>query len=59
MRELRKKRALSQERPAHAAGLDRTYVQGIDEAAGNPSLKNIVKIARALEVEPAALFKGM
>jgi transcriptional regulator with XRE-family HTH domain len=56
VRALRKQRELSQEALAFACELDRTYVSGIERGERNPSLTNILKIARALSTRPAELF---
>jgi transcriptional regulator with XRE-family HTH domain len=56
LRFLRLKANFSQEELAHASGLDRTYVGGIERGERNPSLKNIVRLAEALKVEVSALF---
>jgi transcriptional regulator with XRE-family HTH domain len=61
-RQVRKHRLLlgiSQERLAHLAGLDRTYIGGIERGERNPSLRNISKIAKALDVEMGVLFSGL
>ena len=57
VRELRRQRGLSQERLAAEAGLDRTYVGGIERGERNVALLNIVKIARALGVPPTRLLE--
>lgn len=56
MRSLRRQKGWSQERLAEETGLHRTYIAGIERGLRNPSLKNIVKIAQALDVTPAALL---
>ncbi|HEX7118010.1 MAG TPA: helix-turn-helix transcriptional regulator [Longimicrobiales bacterium] len=59
VREIRRERGLSQEKLAAAAGLDRTYVGGIERGERNVALINIVKLARSLGVEPAELLKHL
>ncbi len=56
IRELRLRTGLSQERFAAQAGLDRTYYAGIERGERNPSVKQLAKIATALEVPIGALF---
>jgi len=58
IRALRLRTGLSQERFAARAGLDRTYYAGIERGERNPSVKQLAKIATALEVPIAALFTG-
>jgi transcriptional regulator with XRE-family HTH domain len=57
VRVLRQARGLSQEALALAAGLDRTYIGGVERGERNISLLNIQKIAQALNVSPADLLK--
>lgn len=57
LREARKARGFSQEGFAHAVDLDRTYIGGIERGERNPGLKVIVRIADALGLEVAELFK--
>jgi transcriptional regulator with XRE-family HTH domain len=56
LRKAHKGRKLSQEAVALKAGLDRSYVGGIERGENNVSLINIVRLAEALEVEAAELF---
>ena len=58
LRALRRARGHSQEGFADLVGLDRTYVGGIERGERNPSLKAILAIARALEVEAGELFRA-
>jgi transcriptional regulator with XRE-family HTH domain len=57
VRVLRQARGLSQEALALAAGLDRTYIGGIERGERNISLLNIQKIVQALNVSPADLLQ--
>lgn len=56
IRNLRLARNLSQEGLAFKAGVHRTYLGSIERGERNPSLKNIVAIANALEVTLVQLF---
>jgi transcriptional regulator with XRE-family HTH domain len=47
---------LSQEELADRAGLDRTYVSGIERGARNPSLKILQKVADALGADLDVIF---
>ena len=56
MRTIRKSRELSQEALADLCDLDRTYISGIERKRRNLSIRNIQRIAEALEVDPSALL---
>lgn len=58
VRELREVLELSQEAFAHKAGLDRTYVSGVERGRRNPTLDVLYRLADALEVEVRDLFPG-
>lgn len=45
----------SQEDFAHHAGIDRTYISGLERGVRNPTLDMIVKLAHGLGVAPSAL----
>ena len=57
VRDLRKKRKLSQEQLAHVANVHRTYIGMIERAEKNITLLNIEKIATALDVSVDDLLK--
>jgi transcriptional regulator with XRE-family HTH domain len=59
LRRLREERGFSQESLAGHAGLHRTYVGAIERGERNVSLLNIVKLARALNVDVRELFEGI
>lgn len=56
LRTLRMDLGWSQEEFAHRAGLDRTYVSGVERGVRNPTLDVITKFAATLEVDIADLF---
>jgi transcriptional regulator with XRE-family HTH domain len=58
IRELRARSGLSQELLAHRAGLDRTYISGVERGERNISIVNIEKLAAALNVTVAYMFSG-
>lgn len=51
MKRLRKERGWSQEALADAAGLDRTYVSGIERITRNPTITVVQRVATALECD--------
>jgi transcriptional regulator with XRE-family HTH domain len=53
----RERLGVSQEELADRAGIHRTYLGGVERGERNIGLQNIVRIARALGVSPADLFK--
>jgi len=53
---LRKQAGLTQEALAHAAGLHWTYVGQIERGERNLTYKSLLKLARGLGQEPAALM---
>ena len=59
VRSRRQKLGLSQEEFADMCRLDRTYMGGIERGERNLSLLNIEKIALALKISLAELFRGI
>lgn len=59
--EIRRARAgagISQEALAVDAGLDRSYVGGIERGEHNLTIMSVTKIAEALKVKPSALLES-
>lgn len=56
LREERLKKNISQEALALDAGLDRSYVGGVERGERNVSLINIVKLAYTLGIHPSQLL---
>ena len=52
----REELGISQEELGGRAGLHRTYVCDVERGARNVSLDSIIKLAVALQIQPAALF---
>jgi len=59
VRRLRKEQDWSQEDLALECDLDRTYVGGIERGERNVALRNIKRIADALEISIAELTAGL
>lgn len=59
VRKHRMERGWSQEKLAERAGLHRTYVADIERGVRNVSLRNLDKIAQALEMTLCELFAGI
>lgn len=58
MRQFRQQSRMTQEQLAFAAGIDLTYVGGIERGKRNPSLLVLARIAEALGTEPATLLQS-
>lgn len=56
VRKRRRELDLSQEELAERAGLHRNYISDIERGDRNPSLENIRKLAKALDMKVSALF---
>ncbi len=57
IRALRVGKELTQEKLAELSNLHRTYIGAIERGDRNISLKNIISIAKALNVDPAELLQ--
>ena len=56
VKDLRKKKGLTQEQLAEKAKIDHSYLNAIEAGKKNPSLKRIAKLARVLEVSLPEFF---
>lgn len=59
VRKTREIKQLTQEKLAEFAGLDPTYVSGIERGLRNPGIKNVAKIAKALGITTSELCTGV
>lgn len=59
VRKLREANNLTQEAVAERAGLDSTYISGIERGVRNPSLVSIARLAKALRVSVSELCEGV
>ena len=59
MKALRNERRYTQEELSQISGLHRTYIGGVEQERINVSLKNIGKIASALNTNPAFFFASL
>jgi len=57
VRKVRREKGLSQEELALEAGLDRSYIGGVERGERNIALVNLVKISKALSVSPSTLLE--
>ena len=57
VRRLRVERKLTQEQLAHEAGIDLTYVGGIERGRRNPSVSVLSRLASSLDVHPGEFFQ--
>jgi transcriptional regulator with XRE-family HTH domain len=59
LREQRIRLGLSQEALGDACGLHRTEISLLERSGRDPRLSTIVKLARALQIRPAKLLRGI
>lgn len=50
---------MTQERLAERSGLDPTYISGIERGVRNPGIKNVARLAKALDFSTADLCNGV
>lgn len=55
VRDLRKRKGMSQEELGFAADMKRSYVSDLERGTRNPTIKALARLADALGVEPALL----
>ncbi|HEY2768812.1 MAG TPA: helix-turn-helix transcriptional regulator [Solirubrobacteraceae bacterium] len=59
LRWARERAGLSQEALANEAGVDRAAVSVFERGRRNPNLRTILRLARALELSPGVLLRGL
>lgn len=59
VRSRRENRGLTQEKLAEKAGLDPTYISGIERGLRNPGIKNVCRLAKALGLNTSTLCEGV
>jgi len=59
VRQLRDAKGWTQETLAERAGMDRSYIAGIEAGLRNPSVKAVGKIAKGLGVRLSELFEDV
>jgi transcriptional regulator with XRE-family HTH domain len=57
IREARTKAGISQEQLAFDANVDRAFVSAVERGQRNVTLSNLLKVCRALDEQPSAIFK--
>jgi len=57
VRRYRKEAGLTQEMLGELTNLDRGYISGVERGVRNPTIVNVEKIAKALQVKAAQLFE--
>jgi transcriptional regulator with XRE-family HTH domain len=59
VRSQREAKEFTQEKLAERAGLDPTYISGIERGLRNPGIQNVAKIAKALSISTSELCRGI
>ena len=57
IKKYREKRKITQEKLAEITGISRDYISEIERGKKTPSLKRLILIAEALEIDIQVLFK--
>lgn len=57
LRKQRQAKGLSQEKLAHLAGIDRTYISSLERCVYAPTIDMVATLAEILEVSPADLLE--
>lgn len=58
LRKQRQAKGLSQEKLAHLAGIDRTYISSLERCVYAPTIDMVATLAEILEVSPADLLES-
>ena len=59
LKELRGKKGITQEKLAELSGVDYKYIQKLEYGKYNPTIDKLIKIAKALEVEPGTIVNTL
>jgi len=59
LRKFREAKALTQGTLAEKANMDRTYISDIERGMRNPGIKNVARLAKALNLTSAMLMEGV
>lgn len=59
VRDLRRRKGMTQTTLAAAAEMDRADVSNLERGKQNPRLETIIRLARALDVDPPELLRGL
>ncbi len=58
VRRTRESKEITQEKLAEKAGLDPTYISGIERGLRSPGIKNVARLAKALGLTTSELCRG-
>ncbi len=57
VRQVREQRGLSQEQLGFESELDRTYISGVERGVRNPTVRSLLRLAKALDSTPSRLLR--